>query len=246
MEHNPNNLKEELLRKIRAQEVSMRPHLYFTFQVAVTIFVALCTLVLTVFIFNFLLFTLRINGHEALLQFGPRGFAAFVRFFPWEILVIDALLIFVLQRLLRQFRFGYQLPVLYLVCGIVGASAVLGFALDRGTPLNDRLLRGADEQRLPGPIGDFYGKARRPPPIGEGACHCTITAIIGNTLVVQDTRGTTTLTVLLPVNDPRATTSMLVVGDTVLIVGDREGEAIRAFGVRKLDARMPPPPGARF
>ncbi len=234
MENNGNSLKERLLQKIHAREISMRPKLYFTLQIAALAFVALCVLVLSIFIFNFLLFTIRINSHDVLLGFGPRGFGAFLRFFPWERLVLDVALVVVLQWMLRAFKFGYKTPVMYLLLGLLGASAMLGFVVDRDTPFNDTLLREADEHLLPGVFGDFYGHARRPPPLGEGVCRCTITAIDGNTLTVQDPRSTTTLKVVLPSNDPRATTTSLMVGDTVLVAGDRDGGTIKAFGVRKV------------
>ena len=239
MEHNPHNLKERLLQKIAAREISMRPRTYFTAQVAALSFVALCVLLLSIFIFNFLFFVVRLNGHDALLGFGARGFAEFVRFFPWELLLIDALLIFALQWMLRAFRLGCQTPVLYLVGGLLAASAVLGAAIDR-TPLNDRLLDESDKHHL-GAFGDLYGHARRPPPLNEGVCLCTITAIAGNMLIVQDDRATTTLTIILPENDARATTTDLKVGDTILIAGDRDGSTITAFGVRKAppNGRLP-------
>lgn len=86
--------------------------------------------------------------------------------------------------------------------------------------------------RLPPPLNDFYGRA------GNrlmGMCRCTIIAIDGGMLTVADVRGgaTTTLTVLLPANDPHATTTDLSVGDVVIIAGEREGDLIRAFGVQK-------------
>jgi len=73
---------------------------------------------------------------------------------------------------------------------------------------------------------------------------CTITAIAGNTLTVADARsGTTTdLKVILPPDDPRATTTSLKVGDTVFIAGDADDGEIHAFGVRKVPAGGLPPP----
>lgn len=227
------NLKDRLLKDIRSGDVAMRPKFYFTLKVAALVVGVLAAVVITVFIFNFILFTIRINSQDALLGFGPRGWEAFMRFFPWHLLVLDIALVVGLQWLLRQFKFGYKIPVLYLLAGLLVAAIAAGFVLDRGTPINDRLyeMRG---RGLPPPLGNFYDRARRPPPPGSGVCRCAIVSIEGNTLVVEDTRnGTTTLKVVLPMDNPRATTTNLKVGDTVFIAGEEENGVIRAFGVRK-------------
>jgi hypothetical protein len=108
--------------------------------------------------------------------------------------------------------------------------------IDRGTAFNERLLVISDQHRLPAPFGDFYGRVGHPMQPRDGVCRCVITAIEGNTLTVKETNGTTTLTVVLPMDDLHATTSMLQVGDLVLIAGDKDDDdAIRAFGVRRIN-----------
>lgn len=236
MENNKPNTKEQILQKIRSQEISMRPKLYFTLQLAALAVVAFLILVLSVFIFNFLLFTIRINSHDALLGFGPRGLVAFLRFFPWELLVLDVALIVGLQWMLRTFKFGYKTPAVYLLLGLLGASMTLGYVLDRETVLNDHFLDEADHHHM-GPFGDLYGHARRPLPPGEGVCRCIIVGIDGPTLTVQDSRSTTTLKVLLPPNDPRATSTGLEIGDIIFVAGDLDQGDIRAFGIHRLPPR---------
>lgn len=234
---NKNSLKDRILRDIRSGDVSMRPRHYFTLKVAALVLGVLAVVVISVFIFNFILFTIRISGQESLLGFGPRGWEAFVHFFPWHLLVLDIALIIGLQWLLRQFKFAYKIPILYFLLGLLCLTAVAGFVLDRGTPFNDRLyqMRG---RGLPPPLGGFYDQANRPPPPGSGVCRCTITAISGNVLTVQDTRSASTLTVILPANDPRATTTSLQVGDMVLVAGDEKDGVVNAFGVRKIPPKM--------
>lgn len=235
------SLKDQILKDIRSGDVSMRPRLYFVLKIAALVASVFGVVAISVFIFNFILFTVRISGQENLLGFGPRGWEIFVFHFPWHLLVLDIALIIGLQWLLRQFKFGYKIPILYLLLGLLCITIVAGFALDRGTPFNDRLyqMRG---RGLPPPLGGFYDRANRPPPLGSGVCRCTITDISGNVLTVQDSRSTSTLTVILPANDPRATTTSLQVGDMVLVAGDEKDGVINAFGVRKIS---PDDPGLR-
>ncbi|MBP9757152.1 MAG: hypothetical protein KBD06_00970 [Candidatus Pacebacteria bacterium] len=228
------SLRDSILSKIKTDRIIMKPRLYFTMQIIAVAFVALCVLLLSVFIFNFILFSIRINSHDAFLQFGPRGLSNFFMFFPWPILMLDIGLVVLFDWLVRKFRFGYRIPMMYLVGAILFLTVVAGFALDRGTYLNDRLMDRAEHEGIPGPLGGLYHGARRAP--HDGICRCTIIGINGPILTVSDFRGgaTTTFTVILPNDDHRATTTGLSVGDVVFIAGDTEEDGIiRAFGVRK-------------
>lgn len=234
------NIKDSILGKIRAHEVGMHPRYYFMLRVAALAVVSVATLVVSIFILNFLLFSIRINSQDVFLAFGPRGLGAFLAFFPWDLLAVDVALIAILLWLLRQFKFGYKSPLLYVLLGVIGLIVGFGFALDRETGFNDHFLREADEHHLPFPVGDFYGRARRLPPPGSGVCRaCTIVEIRGNILTVTDTRGpsTTVRTVVLPPNDPRATTTSLHVGDVIFIAGQEDEGAIRAFGIHDMSSR---------
>ena len=146
--------KEHILAKIREKHISMRPKLHFTLQTILAFMVAGLVLLLSVAIANFILFGLRVNGHESLLSFGPRGLAAFFLVFPWPLLILDILFIFILEKLLRRFKFGYRSPVLYLLIALVAGALALGLAFDRGTSFNDSMLQHADRGELPSPFGD--------------------------------------------------------------------------------------------
>ena len=238
--HEKKSLKEQLLEDIRAGDVMMTPRAYFTLKLAAFTATAGGVLLVSIFIFNFIFFSIRVSGNDALLGFGPHGFEAFARFFPWHLLILDVILIVLLQWLVRHFRFGYRIPILYLVGALILAAFTFGFALDRGTPLNDRLHEGRD--RLPPPLGRFYEGAHKGPMKGSGICRCTILAIEGNVLTVEDTReATSTLKVILPSDDRHATSTGLKVGDVVLIAGEEDDGVIRAFGVKKerTDMRFP-------
>ncbi len=219
----------------------MRPRAYFVAKVAVLALVAVAIVLVSIFLLNFILFSIRISSQDALLGFGARGLAAFLALFPWGLLIIDVLLIAGAQWLVREFKAGYTLPISYVLMGLLAAVIVGGAFLDRAG-LNDQLLERFERDELHGPLGDLYKSARILPPPGRGVCQCLITSINGNTLQVKDLRSAATLTVIIPTDDPHATTSGLSVGDVVFVAGDGDGDeddmVIRAFGIRKL----PPPP----
>jgi hypothetical protein len=230
------NLKDKLMKEIKAGEVTMTPRIRFTLQWMTLVATSVAILAITVFIVNFIFFSIRLNSSETLLRFGPQGFGAFLFFFPWPLAILDVGLVFLLQWLLRHFKLGYRVPLLYLIGGLVVGAGMIGFALDRATPFNDRMHEGRG--RLPGPMRGMYDGAHRPGARGDGICRCTILAIEGNKLTVEDTRfkvgeATSTLTVLLPIDDRRATTTGLSVGDIVFIAGEEKDGIIQAFGVKK-------------
>jgi hypothetical protein len=238
--------KENILAKIREKHVSMRPKLHFTLQTILTFVVATIVLVLSVAIANFILFGLRINGHESLLAFGPRGLFAFLLVFPWPLLALDILFIFILEKLLRRFKFGYRSPVLYLLIVLIAGALALGLALDRGTSFNDDLLRHADRGELPPPFGDVYEGVRVPAPHGKGIYRGVILEIATSSFqLMHDDRDhdvdDDVYTVILPSDAP---VSSLMTGDRVYVAGDREGSVIHAFGVHMLPphGEIPPPP----
>jgi hypothetical protein len=227
------SIKERILEEIRSGQVAMRPKIYFSLKIAALVVIALAVLVITIFILNFILFSIRLNHEDELLGFGPEGILTFLRFFPWLLLLADVGLVFLLETLVRQFRLGYKIPALYLLLALLGFTGVAAAVLDRGTPLNDRLYEHRFDARFPG--AEVYDFARRPPPPGSGVCRCTILSIDGDTITVQDTReATSTLVVKLPLDDPRATSTFLEVGDTILIAGEEKDGVIQAFGVRKI------------
>jgi len=158
MDNKQNNLKDRILREIRSGDVSMRPRAYFVLQVIALIVVALATLVVSIFIFNFIVFSIRINHTDALFLMGPRAWGTFFAFFPWTLLMLDVLLVLVLEWLVRRLSWGYKVPMLYLLGGLLALTIVSGIVIDRGTPLNDDLWRG--NQGLPPPLRDIYGHAR--------------------------------------------------------------------------------------
>lgn len=227
------NIKEQILKDIREKNIKMRPKLYYTIKVILLISTLTAIIFSTIFLFNFILFSMRINCHDALLGFGPKGWKMFIMNFPWYLLAIDLILILILEWLLRQFRFGYKSPMLYLLGGILVITITSGFILDKGTELNDRFYENKG-QGLPIFINSIYSGAQHIPPKGSGLCRCAIISIKDNILVVEDARtGTTTISVVVPKNSYRATTTNLNIGDIIFIAGEERDGIIEAFGIRK-------------
>lgn len=227
-------LRDQILLKIKGQEIAIKPRMYFTLRVALLGILTAIMLSATVLIFNYILFVLRLNAHTALLGFGEVGFLRFLKFFPWYLLALNIGCIAILEVLIRSFRFGYRAPILYGIALLIAIAGAVGTTLDRATPLNDRLLERAERRELPQPLNIMYVRARREPPPDSFFCKCTVVSVDGPKLVLSDMRSaSTTFVVIVPPNSAYATTSKLEVGDMVIIAGDRAGDEIRIFGVKQ-------------
>jgi hypothetical protein len=227
-------LKQRILSQIAANGVPQHSRSYYLAKLVVLAVVAIAILLTSVGIINFILFSLRLSGQSALLGFGSRGYMTFFALFPWYLIILDILFIALLEWLLRQFRFGYQRSVLFLLIGIIALSLSLGLILDRATDVNDRILNHADTIGLPAPFQGIVESARQGSPKESGICKCRIESISGSTITAVDTntRENEHFTIELAPNAPELST--LKVGDLVFIAGDADDKTIKPFGIHKL------------
>ena len=155
MEHNSHNsIRQNVLEKIKSGKVRKLPRVYFMLRIAATLFVSVLLLVVSAFVFSFMLFSFHESGEQFLLGFGLDGIVAFLMLFPWPLFVMDVLLLVLLEWLLQGFKFGYRIPLLNFGLGIFAVSFIVG-ALINLTPLHTFLLQRADNKELP-VVGDAY------------------------------------------------------------------------------------------
>jgi hypothetical protein len=238
MENNNTHEKDkikDILDKIKRNEVTMRPKTYFIVRLVALILVALAIYVITIFLSSLVLFTIRASGHASLIGFGPSGWEVFLLLFPWKLLILDILLIILLEWLLRSFRFGYRIPVLYLFLGVVCLMVVSGYVLDR-LHLHDDLMILYGQHRLPQSFGRIYDPTNRipPPPFGRGIFRATVISIDGNMFRVEldDPRKSTTTTLDVFVQNSQILSS-LSIGDRIFIAGKIIDGRIEARDIKK-------------
>jgi hypothetical protein len=163
-EQQPNALKERILDKIESGDVAMHSDAYFALKTAGLIAAAIGVLVITIFICNFIFFSMRINHHIQLLTSGATGWSVLLRIFPWWLLLFDVALMVYLQQMLKGFRFGYQIPVAYIFLILIALAIAVSLLLDDGIDVNDRLLEHAHRHELPPGLNQLYEGAPHPMP----------------------------------------------------------------------------------
>ena len=68
------DIQKQVLEKIRSGAISKRPRLYFTLQVVGIALLSILTLLLTVFVLSFIIFSIHESGEQFLLGFGQKNF----------------------------------------------------------------------------------------------------------------------------------------------------------------------------
>lgn len=230
--HTP-SIKERVLEKIKDGKVAMHSHAYFSskhiFQVTVLVMV-LASLML---LMSFLIFVFRTGGQIFFPWFGVRGVQAFVSSVPWLLIVLVLVGLYGAELLLRKYRFAYRTPMLFIL-GVLGIVSILGGFLLSQTSLHDNLLLRARDHRLPFGEGLYrnYG-------LGEGFKHATlgtITSLSVDGCGLVDFKGEQ---IYVRFTDAISdfVVAHLYIGDRVVVLGDRKGSSIEAFGIKKLSPR---------
>jgi len=178
------NKIRRILERIEKNELVSRPKSFFALRLAGFALTLIAVMIVSIFLWSFMSFSIHSSGHASLIGFGPSGFRVFLSLFPWKLLALEIVLITLLEYLVSSFRFAYKIPILYLILGVLGFMVVSGVIVDQ-TPLHSDLLRMADQHHLPRPFQDLYEGARRPPSRDSGIFQGTVIA-------VDDSYGTST------------------------------------------------------
>ena len=212
-------------------------------RVGFAVFLAVVILGISVFLFNFILFTVAASGRSLLLQFGSRGVLFFLLYFPWWLLALDIALMLVLERLLRQFKFAYRFPSLYVIVAVVVFILVAGYSLEHADS-SHHLVPGTDSQ---GRVqrGGFLNGVRQAPRVEQGVCRCTVVSVSGNELSVVDDDATASgpFTVVIPEGNPHVDIEGLMPGEQIFVAGDIRNGVLYVFGLHRASPGEPAFPG---
>jgi len=230
-----NSLKNKVLGKIQAGEIHMKSKSYFVFRIILIVSVVVLVLIVSAFLVSYILFSLKTSGRLFLLDFGMRGVVGFFTGFPWLLLLTDVVLLIILDYMLKNFRFGYHNPVIYLFLGTFILALVFGYVIEL-TPLHKTLLLKTEERSLPIMSGFYSGlkKSRS----REGVFSGTVVIMNSEEFVLKhDDYDEDEDDKIIKVVAPRGfkLDSKLKSGDRVFVAGEIKDDEIEAYGIRKLE-----------
>lgn len=229
-----NNIEEMVLKKIECGEVSMRPKYYFIIKAGLLIFFAFLIFVTSAILVSFLIFTLSNRGDLFLLSFGKKGMLKFFLMFPWYLLIINAFLLFLLDILLRRFKYGYHSPLVYLFLGTLVFVTVFSFLINY-TSFHERMSNFVRKNHVPF-AGDFYDDIRKSHR-DRGVYRGKVSFIGDDYLILKpsglDNDAQEDLKVYAPLGLDLK--SFIHVGEEVFIAGDiASGTDIVSYGMHKM------------
>ncbi|MES2213432.1 MAG: hypothetical protein V4473_01155 [Patescibacteria group bacterium] len=233
--HTQENLKQKVLEKIEAGEVSMRPKIYFIFSVIISVLLMVLILITSIFLISYTLFSLSISGRLFLLGFGWRGVFVFIVLFPWVVFLVDIVLVTILGLLLKRFRFGYHSPTIFLFAGTAICIVVVSYVVNTATPIHGRIMNRAEHNALP-VVGGFYTGLRHPHE-DRGVFEGVVREIEDNTFMMHP--DTDEESRLIRVITPTSTqvSLFITIGDHVFVAGDIVNGEIHAYGIKKFNSQ---------
>lgn len=158
------DIKKDVLKKITSEEVKMHSHAYFVLLSIATV-VSIVSVTLLAAIFTRILIDDVNTGLKAdLFDLGGRGRNAFVTNFPWGLLILTVLAVYLTVRLFKKREISYKhgMTIFYgsVVAAVVILSVIVGaLKVDepfKDSPIIDRFktLKSLTEERTIGGIVD--------------------------------------------------------------------------------------------
>ncbi len=223
----------KVLEKIKSGRVKMRPKAHFVLKTALAALGFILIILFVLYLISFIVFTLRMSGIWFAPGFGFYGIKIFLVSLPWILISIAIILILILEILVKHFSFAYRRPILYSILGII-TLALLGSFIIGQTRIHPRFFQQAQERNLP-VAGKFYrdfgaGKFRN-------AHRGVVSEITDNGFKIETVRNET-LNIIITPETRFPFGKDIKENDIVMILGERDNCAVRAFGIRKVDDNL--------
>ncbi len=222
-------IKEKVLSAIKSGQVAMRPRWHFVLKAVLAIAGGIILMLALLSLVSFMIFISRETGAWFVPIFGFRGLHVFLFSLPWLLLFFLIVFILALEMLVRRYEFAYRKPLLYSAFGIVGFVFIGGFVVAQ-TSFHRRMFLYAEQRRLPiaGPLYRRFGEA---PP--ANVYRGKVTERMPDQFRMKSHREMFQVLITPETRLPYGTD--FGDGDVVVVFGDRDGNVIKAFGIRKLD-----------
>ena len=235
-------LKDSILAAIDAGQVTMKPRWHFVAKAVLLVVGIVFTGLALLYLSSFIFFMLYQTGLWFVPDFGSRGLKDFLFDFPWLLVLLAGIMVVLLQILVKKYSFSYGRPLLYSVLAILLLVILGGFALSL-TPVHRALFHQARNANLP-LAGGFYMQYGMPG-LNSKVFQGQITDLASDGIIILTPRNEV-LTVTATPDTILRSKAGFDVGDKILVVGDKNGSLIWAYGIREFDEDIEIEPPVRF
>jgi len=217
-------LKDNILTKIKAGQIKMKPKIYFLAKVILIILAVIGLILLGLYFISFLIFSLRLRGTLYLPHFGWWGIKRFLLSLPWILILIILGILIGLELFAKNVAALYRKPLLYSLLILIALLIIGGLLLER-TSFHPSLIR---RKIMP---------QRMLPPPPSNVWRGIISKIEDDQVILKNLLGQeyeiqiSSSTLIVPFEE-------LKEGDSVLIIGRRNGSTIAACRIQKLEDRV--------
>lgn len=238
-EENKKNISEQIIAAAKRGELKMRPKWHFVLRAGLWLAGMAVAVLGLLYFFSLLLFVARETGIWMAPVFGWKGIFIFLASLPWMIVLSVLAFILILEILVRRYAFAYRLPLLYSALAILMMVIVGGLLLSR-TPLHETLSHcpPGNERRFPDsgslPCGTGIYRDLGPRRF-DNVHYGTIDGFgdnRGNFVLVN--RQQEKIVVIVNEKTRLPFGAQFEIGDAVVVIGDRYGNRVEAFGISEV------------
>jgi len=134
----PKELKDitnTVMNQIHQGKIKMKPKIYFIIGSILTFFGLISSIIVSIFLFGLIRFSLRSHG-----PMGQYRFEQIVSDFPWWIILFAIISLIIGVWLIKQYDFSYKKQPVMIILGFIVTIIITGWVIDM-TGLNDNLIR---------------------------------------------------------------------------------------------------------
>lgn len=223
------SMKDDVIKAIESRQVKMRPKWQFITRAVLLLVGIVLGAIITLFISSFIVFVLRQTGVWFLPSFGLQNLGVFFTSLPWILLAVAVVFIFLLDIFIKKYPFFYTRPLIYSVLGIVVIVIVGSVAIGCST-FHKNLLAWTETDHITFGSHMYQHFMQSPDNVTVG----TITEITSTGCKIlgpQDQLFAVTFSPQISM-PPK---NNFIIGDSIVILGQRQGETIQAKEIEKLN-----------
>ena len=236
MNKHTEHIKDSVLEKIRNEKVQMHSKVYFVCRVSVLFLATLGLLITSSLLISYIIFSITISDRLFLLGFGNQGIQAFLKLFPWHLVVLEVVLIIILEQIVRKFRWAYRRPLIWILLGIGIVSSICSLIIT-SSAFHERLFIQSTQL---GPLKNLYQDIQKPSGKRD-IFHGQIVDIKGYTFIITDldhSPSHTLETIKVHIAKTTKVFNDLRIGDLVFVAGELNNGEITAYGIRKWQPKI--------
>ena len=222
---------EKLHDKIQQQKPEVRDKKYFILQNILSMAGGLVFLLIILFLFSFILFFISRNNLLFFGHFGLRGWQSLFFAFPWWLLIVALIFIFLLEFIFKKYQIIYRRPLVYSLGIFLALTFIFGTIIAR-TSWHDSLLEQARARHLP-VLGGMYRNFEDPANLHVGQLKEQTETI----WAIQSRTGEIQFVVISPKTKfPQG--NIFALDDLLLVAGPSDDGQIEAWGVMPFQPRQ--------